>query len=235
RQARNAKRPAFAGRLNTPALSFQVVDQIDVGLHGRFGAGALDLVPRIPLRAADHVGKTGPLALDITAGRLLVERIQPEQRRVVGAFRKIFRICDRRLELPLEIAHSVLPVCKRGAKAIIGSILRREEKMANRSARRERVSPIDTAWLRMDTPCNLMMIVGVMVLGGGFDFARLRRVVQTRLLNYRRFRSRVVSDPTGSWWEEVEPDLDQHLVRVGLPGKGSKEDLERLVAQLASQ
>ncbi|HYS12615.1 MAG TPA: wax ester/triacylglycerol synthase family O-acyltransferase [Burkholderiaceae bacterium] len=107
--------------------------------------------------------------------------------------------------------------------------------MAMFSARRERVSPVDTAWLRMDTPGNLMMIVGVMVLGPGFDFERLRHVVQNRLLSFRRFRSRVVVDPAGAWWEQIEPDLDQHLVRIGLPGKGSKEELEKLVAQLASQ
>jgi WS/DGAT/MGAT family acyltransferase len=107
--------------------------------------------------------------------------------------------------------------------------------MAIFSARRERVSPVDTAWLRMDTHGNLMMIVGVMVLGPGFDFERLRHVVQNRLLSFRRFRSRVVVDVTGAWWEEIEPDLDQHLVRVGLPGKGGKEELEKLVAQLASQ
>ena len=107
--------------------------------------------------------------------------------------------------------------------------------MAMNAARRERVSPVDTAWLRMDTPGNLMMIVGVMILGTDFDFARLRRAVQTRLLSYPRFRSRVVTDPSGAWWEEVDPDLDQHVVRIGLPGKGDKEDLEKLVGQLASQ
>lgn len=106
--------------------------------------------------------------------------------------------------------------------------------MANPAAR-ERVSPVDTAWLRMDTPGNLMMIVGVMVLGQGFDFDRLRRVAQTRLLSFRRFRSRVAVEASGAWWVETEPDLDQHLVRVGLPGDGGKAELERLVARLASQ
>src|SRR5262249_54055454 len=60
-------------------------------------------------------------------------------------------------------------------------------------------------------------------------------VVQTRLLSYRRFRSRVVTEATGAWWEETEPDLEQHLMRVGLPGRRDKEELEKLVAQLASQ
>ncbi len=107
--------------------------------------------------------------------------------------------------------------------------------MASFLARRERVSPVDTAWLRMDTPGNLMMIVGVMVLGPGFDYPRMRQIVQRRLLTYKRFRSRVVSDPLGSWWEEVTPDLDLHLVRAALPGDGGKDELEKFAGRLASQ
>jgi diacylglycerol O-acyltransferase len=37
----------------------------------------------------------------------------------------------------------------------------------------ERMSKVDTAWLRMDTASNLMMIVGVWVLQAGNPFARL--------------------------------------------------------------
>jgi len=107
--------------------------------------------------------------------------------------------------------------------------------MAIRSMRRERVSPIDTAWLRMDTTGNLMMIVGVMVLGPGFDFARLRSVVTNApaQLPPLSLACRHLRRAPGG--KKVEPDLDQHLVRIGLPGKGSKQDLEHLVAQLASK
>jgi WS/DGAT/MGAT family acyltransferase len=107
--------------------------------------------------------------------------------------------------------------------------------MASFLARRERMSPVDTAWLRMDTPGNLMMIVGVMVLGPGFSYERMRGIVQRRLLSYRRFRSRAVTDALGSWWEEVTPDLDQHLMRIALPGDGSKAELEKYAGRLASQ
>ncbi|HXF45435.1 MAG TPA: wax ester/triacylglycerol synthase domain-containing protein, partial [Burkholderiaceae bacterium] len=107
--------------------------------------------------------------------------------------------------------------------------------MASLQARRERVSPVDTAWLRMDSPGNLMMIVGVMKLGAGFDLARMRRLLETRLLSYRRFRCRVVTGAGGPWWEEVEVDLDRHLVRVALPGAGGKAELQTLAAQLASE
>lgn len=107
--------------------------------------------------------------------------------------------------------------------------------MAPAKGRRERVSPVDTAWLRMDSPGNLMMIVGVMKLGAGFDLARMRRLLEDRFLSFRRFRCRVVTGAGGPWWEEVEVDLDRHLVRVALPGAGDKAELQKLAAQLASE
>ena len=101
---------------------------------------------------------------------------------------------------------------------------------------RERMSSVDTAWLRMDSPTNLMMIVGVMIFADPIDFARLKRTLEFRLLGYRRFRQRVVHDVTGAWWE-LDPNfyIDAHLVRVSLPGKGGKRELERYVAGQISQ
>ena len=59
--------------------------------------------------------------------------------------------------------------------------------MAER-ARREKMSSVDTAWLRMDRPHNLMMICGVMIFDGPLAFERLRRLVEERFLVFRRFR-----------------------------------------------
>jgi WS/DGAT/MGAT family acyltransferase len=102
--------------------------------------------------------------------------------------------------------------------------------------KRVRMSPVDTAWLRMDSPGNLMMIVGVDLFEGPCDLPRLQRLLRSHLLQYRQFRSRAVQDPSGAWWEEDENfDLDRHLVRIGLPGHGGKEELQKLVAQLAGQ
>ena len=44
-------------------------------------------------------------------------------------------------------------------------------------ARRERISGVDTAWLRMETPTNLMMIVGVLMFDERLDPARVRRAL----------------------------------------------------------
>ena len=102
--------------------------------------------------------------------------------------------------------------------------------------RRVRMSPVDTAWLRMDSPANLMMIVGVDVFDGPVDMARLRAAIASHLLCYREFRSRVVQDPGGAWWEDDGNfDLDHHLVRIALPGDAGKNELQKLAAQLAGQ
>jgi|MudIll2142460700_1097286.scaffolds.fasta_scaffold37779_2 WS/DGAT/MGAT family acyltransferase len=101
--------------------------------------------------------------------------------------------------------------------------------------KRERMSSVDTAWLRMDSQANLMLIVGVYEFEGKVDYDRLRRLVEERLLQHDRFRSCVVQDATGYSWEVDDNfDLDLHLARTALPGAGSSADLKRLVGRLAS-
>jgi WS/DGAT/MGAT family acyltransferase len=103
------------------------------------------------------------------------------------------------------------------------------------SAPRERISGVDTAWLRMDHPTNLMMIVGVMAFERKLSLPAVKRVVEARFLSYPRLRSRAVQDASGAWWETPgAPDLDVHVVRARLPGKAGKAQLEALVSRLAS-
>ncbi len=99
----------------------------------------------------------------------------------------------------------------------------------------ERISHVDTAWLRMDRPSNLMQIVGVMLFEGQLDYQRLRSAIERRMLGFSRFRQMAVADNTGYVWQD-DPDfsLDHHLHRVTLPGAGGKTDLEHFVADLAS-
>ena len=94
-------------------------------------------------------------------------------------------------------------------------------------SKRERISSVDTAWLRMDRPTNLMMIVGVLMFDGPLDFARLRRTVAARLVApYSRFRQKALVETAGAWWEDdPDFDLDAHLHRVALPGRQDQEEL----------
>ena len=102
-------------------------------------------------------------------------------------------------------------------------------------ARRERISGVDTAWLRMDLPTNLMVIVGVLMFEGRLEVKRVKRTLVNRFLAYRRFRQKAVQDPTGAWWEDdADFDIDSHLHQVALPGKAGKEELQAYVSDLAS-
>jgi WS/DGAT/MGAT family acyltransferase len=97
------------------------------------------------------------------------------------------------------------------------------------------MSAVDTAWLRMDSPGNAMMIVSVMTTATPVPIAELRQVIETRWLCFPRFRLRPVPDTLGaSWQADTAFDLDQHLVPTELPAPGGQRELETLVGRLAS-
>jgi diacylglycerol O-acyltransferase / wax synthase len=107
---------------------------------------------------------------------------------------------------------------------------------------REKMSTVDTAWLRMDSRSNLMMIIGIHVFESALDINALRAVVSERLLSYRRFKQKVEVDATGAWWvDDKHFDLDRHLKPIKLiPAEkgaktGSDKDLQTLVGQLAME
>jgi diacylglycerol O-acyltransferase len=100
----------------------------------------------------------------------------------------------------------------------------------------ERMTKVDTAWLRMDSASNLMMIVGVWTLEPGVGYEDLCQRVEERLLKYNRFRQRVVEDAAGASWIEHDVDIREHVVRAKLPKhkKGeAQQALQDLVGDLA--
>jgi WS/DGAT/MGAT family acyltransferase len=102
-------------------------------------------------------------------------------------------------------------------------------------ARREAMSKVDTAWLRMEQATNLMMITGVIVFDEAMDYERLLHTVQQRFLSFRRFRQVAVDSPSGAYWALDEDfDLRSHVRRTALPGAADRRELEMLVAELAS-
>ncbi len=100
---------------------------------------------------------------------------------------------------------------------------------------RQRISGVDTAWLRMEHATSLMMIVGVMMFDGKPSLRQVKRVVEQRFLAFRRFRQNAVEDTAGNWWQDDGAfDINRHVHRVSLPGKAGKAELEALVSELAS-
>ncbi len=101
---------------------------------------------------------------------------------------------------------------------------------------RKPLSSVDTAWLRMEDPTNLMMITGILVFRTPMDYERLRMTVEERLLRFSRFRQRVGGSVTGGyyWTDDADFDLDYHLPRASLPAPGDQAALQDLASLLAS-
>ena len=102
-------------------------------------------------------------------------------------------------------------------------------------ARRDKISAVDTAWLRMDRPGNLMMICAVLSFAERIGVDALKAVVAERFVRFRRFLQRPVQTPAGAFWETTADfDLDHHVVAVALPGAAGKRELQALVSRLAA-
>ncbi len=101
---------------------------------------------------------------------------------------------------------------------------------------RKALSNVDTAWLRMEDPTNLMMITGVLVFGAPIEFERLKATIEHGLLPFDRFRQRVVQPPLGRpyWQEDPDFDLGYHLQRASLPPPGDQAALQEVASLLAS-
>jgi diacylglycerol O-acyltransferase / wax synthase len=102
----------------------------------------------------------------------------------------------------------------------------------------QRMSRVDTAWLRMDNDVNLMMIVGVWLLQPGITHAQLCERIEDKLLKYERFRQKVVQDAMGATWVHDDAfDLKRHVLHKKLHherGQSEREALQALVGELAN-
>ena len=102
----------------------------------------------------------------------------------------------------------------------------------------ERMSRVDTAWLRMDNDVNLMMIVGVWLLAPVITMQALRERIQDKLLKYDRFHQMAVPDAIGAQWvNDTDFDIEHHVVSAELHphvGESERHALQRLCGELAT-
>lgn len=107
------------------------------------------------------------------------------------------------------------------------------------SLQHESMSSVDTAWLHMDRPNNLMVINGVMTFADPLDYEAVRARVEARLLCFDRFRQRVVPAraplTTPAWELDPHFDIRSHLHHVALPAPGGQAQLHDLLGDLMSQ
>ncbi len=99
----------------------------------------------------------------------------------------------------------------------------------------ERMSKVDTAWLRMDSSANLMVILGVWMLKPAIRYEDLCNRVNERLVPIERFRQRALEDAAGATWVLDESfDVHRHVVREVLSADlPPQQALQARVAELA--
>jgi len=99
----------------------------------------------------------------------------------------------------------------------------------------EPMTKVDTAWLRMESPTNLMMINGIMIFTRRVELKKLKRLIATRFLAFRRFRQKAVDNGGSAVWQtDADFDLDWHVKLAALPGRADKNELEKFASELAS-
>lgn len=110
--------------------------------------------------------------------------------------------------------------------------------MPRSTSRRLAVSPVDAAWLRMDSPTNPMVITSVYRFDAPLEDAALEDNF-TRLIENGRFRMRAVRDRrswTGASWEDDPAfDLSRHWERHRLPGGADGEALDAFIGARMSE
>jgi WS/DGAT/MGAT family acyltransferase len=104
---------------------------------------------------------------------------------------------------------------------------------------RRQVDAVDTIWLNMDRPDNLMVIESVMTFDGPMDWDRFRNVLEQRVAErYPVFRQRPVTSwiPFGMphWEDDPDFDLERHLLHVTLDAPGDDMALQAYVNRFVS-
>lgn len=102
----------------------------------------------------------------------------------------------------------------------------------------ENFSLVDAAWLHMDDPTSMALIIGVIMFDEPLDFDTFKELVGERLLRVKRFRQRVreprlhIGIP--QWETDPHFDLDAHMHRIALAAPHNQEALHVLVSDLMS-
>ena len=98
------------------------------------------------------------------------------------------------------------------------------------------LDPVDTAWLHMEDPTNLMMVTGIYIFDGPLDFARLKDTARYRMADrFPRLTHRVVQKGSSATWEpDPTFDIDAHVHRSALPSPGDTRALMEMVSDLMS-
>ena len=95
----------------------------------------------------------------------------------------------------------------------------------------EPMSPVDRAWLEMDTPSNPMVVTSILEFDHVADPEALRRALVEKTLQEPRFRQRVVvKNGEYCWIEDDAPHLGYHVQAHRFEGRDAGRRLRAAVA-----
>src|SRR3954452_13855499 len=107
-----------------------------------------------------------------------------------------------------------------------------------------RLTGLDASFLYMETPTNHMHVASTCIFDpstvpGGYDFEKVKDLIENRLPLLPPFRWRLVEVPFGLhhplWIEDPDFDLDFHVRRAALPSPGGMEELREFAAEVISR
>lgn len=98
------------------------------------------------------------------------------------------------------------------------------------------LSKIDHIMYDVNTPTSLVTITGMMTFDKKIDKKVLQQIIDKRLLQYERFRKKVVHKSGRPYWHLDENfELDMHLHHFALPVPGDYTTLQATISDLISQ
>ncbi|MFZ2528075.1 MAG: wax ester/triacylglycerol synthase family O-acyltransferase [Rhodococcus sp. (in: high G+C Gram-positive bacteria)] len=108
----------------------------------------------------------------------------------------------------------------------------------------ERLSGLDSTFLYLETPTQMLHVCGLLVLDtstvpGGYSFQNLKAELNARIRGMPGFRRKLFDSAFNldhpAWVEDSDFDIDRHLHRIAVPAPGTRVELEELCANLAGQ
>ena len=102
--------------------------------------------------------------------------------------------------------------------------------------RAERLSVVDTAWLHMEMPTNLMMAGSLAFFDAPLDHEQLVNAMRRRLLGHPRFLEHIEPSLVGPphWATDNDFDINAHIHRIALPSPGDDTALREMLGTLMS-
>ena len=184
-----------------------------------------------PVVRRTRTARTAPPAQPVVAEPEAVQTVAPRRRKPAASAAGT-RVQDVAKGVVSGVVGSVVQgVAKGVAAANVNGAIKGVLGLAG-----QRMSKVDTAWLRMDSRANLMMIVGVWILKPAITYAALCQRVQERLVPIARFRQMAVEDAAGATWvHDPAFDVQRHVVREVLSAPQGQQALQQRVAELSMQ